>query len=82
MRELAPDAIRVTALPDYQLKVLFSNGEARIFDAAPLLSRKCYAALKNVKLFMQAAIVNGCITWPNDLDIDPDWLYEDSVRIA
>ena len=38
--------------------------------------------VKNVKLFMQAEIVNGCITWPNDLDIDPDWLYEDSVLNA
>ena len=46
MRELAPDAIRVTALPDYQLKILFSNGETRIFDAVPLLRRKCYAALR------------------------------------
>ena len=82
MRELAPDALSVTALPDYRLRVTFSNGEVRVFDVSPLLSRKCYAPLKNEALFHKAGVAYGCVTWPGNLDIDPDWLYEDSVPVA
>lgn len=79
MRELAPDAVTVSVLPEYRLQVDFSNGETRIFDATPLLERKCYSALRSVELFNLAKVEYGCVTWPGNLDIDPDWLYEDSV---
>ena len=82
MRELAPDAVSVSILPEYHLQVCFSNGETRIFDATPLLSRKCYAALRSIDLFKMAMVEYGCVTWPGNLDIDPDWLYEDSVAFA
>ena len=82
MRELPPDAVTVTALPGYRLRIEFSNGEIRIFDVSPLLERKCYTALKKVELFNRARIEYGCVSWPGNIDIDPDWLYEDSVLIA
>ena len=82
MRELAPDAVAVTVMPEYCLRVTFSNGEERSFDVAPLLERKCYAALRNIELFNRARVEYGCITWPGNIDIDPEWLYEDSVLIA
>lgn len=79
MVALSPDAKTVEVLPDYHLLVSFDNGEIKIFDVNPLLSRKCYQPLKNIEFFSLASIENGCITWPNNLDIDPEWLYEDSV---
>ena len=79
MRVLAPDAVAVKALPDYRLLVEFANGETRIFDAAPLLERKCYAVLKSVEVFNLVRIAYGTVVWPGNLDIDPEWLYEDSV---
>lgn len=82
MRELPPDAVTVVALDGYKLRVTFDNGEVRIFDATPLLTRKCYARLINKAFFALASIQYGCVTWPDNIDIDPDWLYEDSVVIA
>ena len=82
MREMAPDATKVTVLDNYRLQITFKNGEERIFDVAPLLSRKCYSALSSKALFSLASIEYGCVTWPGNIDIDPDWIYEDSVPVS
>ena len=75
---MSPDAVSVSVLDDYTLSVCFDNGETRLFDAAPLLDRKCYANLRNKAFFGLASIQYGCVTWPGNIDIDPDWLYQDS----
>ncbi len=81
MRELPPDAVNVSVLDPYKLKVFFDNGEVRVFDAKPLLSRKCYGKLNNPRFFSMARVEYGCVTWPENIDIDPDWLYEDSYPV-
>ena len=81
MRKLPPDAVAVTVVDGNALLVTFSNGENRLFDLKPLLSRKCYARLNDKTFLSLAAIQYGCVTWPDDIDIDPDWLYEDSIAV-
>ena len=82
MRMLPPDAVDVNVLKDKTLLVIFSNGERRTFDLTPLLERKCYARLNDPAFLASVNVQNGCVTWPDDIDIDPDWLYEDSVPMA
>ena len=71
----------VVPLEPRVLRVRFANGELRDFDAGPLLERKCYAPLKSDVLFRSARVSLGVVQWPNGLDIDPEWLYEDSVPV-
>ena len=78
-KELSPDAVSVSVLDNFVLRVRFSNGEQRDFDFKPLLDRKCYYALKDEALFATARVEYGVISWANGLDIDPEWLYEDSI---
>ena len=80
-RELSPDAASVTVLPDHLLRVRFINGELRDFDMKPLLARKCYFPLNNDILFQTASVAFGTVQWANGLDLDPEWLYEDSVPV-
>ena len=80
-RELSPDAASVTILPDHLLRVRFINGELRDFDMKPLLARKCYLPLNNDILFQTASVAFGTVQWANGLDLDPEWLYEDSVPV-
>ena len=82
VRTLPPDAVAVTVIGGDALLVAFSNGENRLFDLKPLLSRKCYAKLNDKTFLSLATIQYGCVTWPDDIDIDPDWLYEDSVAVS
>jgi len=80
-RELSPDAASVTVLPDHVLRVRFVNGELRDFDMKPLLVRKCYQSLHNDILFQTASVAFGTVQWANGLDLDPEWLYGDSVPV-
>ncbi|MGX8705081.1 MAG: DUF2442 domain-containing protein [bacterium] len=80
-RDLAPDAVSVTPLSPRVLRVRFANGELRDFDMVPLMERKCYQPLKSDTLFFAARVAYGTVQWPNGLDIDPEWLYEDSVPV-
>ena len=79
MRALSPDAVDVSIGDDHCLHVVFSNGEKRVFDLEPLLDRKCYARLRDKSFLAKVFIQNGCVTWPDEIDIDPEWLYEDSI---
>lgn len=81
LRELSPDAVGVSVLPDRVLRVRFANGELRDFDMKPLLARKCYRPLENDILFQTAGVAFGTVQWANGLDIDPEWLYTDSVPV-
>ena len=80
-RDLSPDAASVTVLPGHVLRVRFVNGELRDFDMKPLLSRRCYRSLQSDILFQTANVTFGTVQWSNGLDIDPEWLYEDSVPV-
>ena len=81
-RELSPDAVSVTPMENRILRVRFANGELRDFDVKPLLSRKCYLPLEGDVLFQTAHVSFGVVEWANGLDIDPEWLYEDSVPVT
>ncbi len=78
---LPPGAVSVNVTGDSTILVTFSNGEVRLFDLKPLLSRKCYAGLNDQAFLSLAFIQYGCVAWPDNIDIDPDWLYEDSVAV-
>ena len=81
MKGLSPDAASVTALDDFILRVRFVNGELRDFDMKPLLARKCYSALSSEALFKTARVEYGVVSWANGVDLDPEWLYEDSAPV-
>ncbi|HIV30513.1 MAG TPA: DUF2442 domain-containing protein [Candidatus Pullichristensenella excrementipullorum] len=80
-RDVAPDAVRVEVRDGHILRVRFANGELRDLDVRPLLARKCYDALRNAALFATARVEYGVVTWADGSDLDPEWLYEDSVPV-
>ena len=75
-------AVRVEVRDGHILRVRFANGELRDLDVRPLLARKCYDALRNAALFATARVEYGVVTWADGSDLDPEWLYEDSVPVA
>ena len=69
----------VEALPDFKLKLLFSNGERRIYDARGLFQYELFAPLQNAALFMQAHSDGCAVAWNDEIDIAPEALYRDSI---
>jgi hypothetical protein len=69
----------VVPVEGYRLLLTFTNGERRIFDAGPLLSKNVFAPLKNKRFFELAKVGFGAVTWPGDIDYCPDAMYAESV---
>ena len=80
-----PTAVQVKALDDYKLLITFENKEVRIFDLKPMLQGmqgKWFGELLDMDYFRKVRIGGGSVEWPDEQDICPDCLYEDSVQIG
>ena len=69
---------KVKPLPDYKLELTFENKEVRIFDLKPYLDTGLFKALKDEQLFKRVKVSYDTIGWPNEVDMDPEVLYEKS----
>jgi len=62
-------------LQDFKLKVVFANGENRLFDVTPFLDKGVFKQLRDVQYFRKVRVAFGAITWPNEQDFSKDTLY-------
>lgn len=70
-----PRIVAVTAHDDYALLLTFTNGEIRHFDMTPYLGCPAFEPLRQVAFFKLARASHGTVTWPGEIDFDPDTLY-------
>jgi uncharacterized protein DUF2442 len=73
-----PRITKALPLADHWLRLWFSDGAVVEVDVAPLLEGPVFAQIRSdADLFEQVAVDRelGTITWPGDLDLDPDVLY-------
>jgi hypothetical protein len=75
-----PRVTEVTTLEGYRLRLVFSNGERRIFDASPYLVYPAFRKLTNAGFFAMARPEHGTVVWPDNIDFCPDSLYVESVK--
>jgi len=70
----------VTVLPDYQLRVRFLDDIEGWIDMSRLIfsdEAGVFALLRDQALFTQAHIELGVVTWPGEIDLAPDAMYEE-----
>ena len=72
------DVITVEARSDGTLVLLFENQARRVFDMKPYLSRPPFVKLREPELFMKASVALGTVVWPDNIDIAPETLWEES----
>lgn len=75
------DIISVTPSQDFQLLLVFANGEKRRFDMSPLLAMKPWNRIAALAIFARAGVAYGTVVWPGGIDVAPETLYLDSVRL-
>lgn len=76
-----PAVKTVKPLAGYRLLLEFSNGEEKIFDITPYLNTGKFTELRDVSLFNTVSVKFDSIEWANQLDIDPEFLYANSINI-
>ena len=72
----------VKPIDNYKLILTFENNEVKIFDMIPYLDKGIFQELKDENLFKAVKVSFDSIEWPNEADIDPETLYEDSISFS
>ena len=71
--------VAVRALPGFQLDVEFADGTRGRFDYSELIHRDdagIFIPLRDVSFFNRVGVVDGAVTWPGELDLAPDAMYD------
>ena len=79
---MSPKVIEVETLENYQLRLIFSNGELRRFDVTPYLDKGIFTELQNIEYFQQVQLSFCSIQWPHEQDFSPDTLYLTSQDVT
>jgi Protein of unknown function (DUF2442) len=79
VQPLAPWRVaEVEALPGFRLRVRFNDGTEGAVEMAEFIESAgagVFTALRDEKLFRQARVVLGVVTWPGELDLAPDAMH-------
>ncbi|ALO46429.1 DUF2442 domain-containing protein [Pseudohongiella spirulinae] len=75
-----PAVTKVKVIEDHKLRVSFENGEQGELDMTPYLDFGVFSRLKNPQIFNQVTISFKTIEWPCGVDLDPEFVYEKTVK--
>lgn len=76
---MIPKLIAATPLSNYIVKLYYDNNEVKMFELTPFLHLPIYKNLKDEALFKKITINYNTIQWANNIDIDPESLYNLSI---
>jgi hypothetical protein len=70
---------KVNPLPNYTLAVEFKDGTKGLVNMTALIQSSkagVFSHLKNLTLFNQVHLEYGVATWPGEIDLAPDAMYD------
>lgn len=77
---LPPRIKEVEVLENYELLLIYENGERRIYDMKPNLQYEAFYRLKDYKMFEKVHAAGETIEWETGEDVSPESLYLNSVK--
>ncbi|MDO4436976.1 MAG: DUF2442 domain-containing protein [Coriobacteriaceae bacterium] len=75
------NVVSAVAREDYTLDLTFEDGKRGRFDMTPYLERRPWAPIRPLPRFLMASAIDGTVTWPGNIDMAPEILYENSLTI-
>lgn len=70
-----PKAASVHLLDNYQIEVVYSNGDIARQDFLELIDKEPFKKLKNKEFFQQVQLIGNQICWPEELDFCADAIW-------
>ncbi len=74
-----PRVKSVTYKSPYRLTIVFENGEHKEFDFSSYLHFPVYISLMDESVCRNVKVIAGTVAWSDEIDFDPDRLYEESI---
>jgi hypothetical protein len=73
--------VSVKPLSNNRINISFSDGTVGVVDVSDIVGRGVFAALSDPAEFAKVYVnpESRTVTWPGELDLCPDSLYEDIV---
>jgi hypothetical protein len=75
----------VSHLPGFRLAVRFNDGTEGTVAMSGLIHSPAagvFEALRDESIFAKVSLLYGAVTWPGEIDIAPDAMYEEICRIG
>ena len=72
----APDVTDVKVIGHLKLQVQFADGLMGTVRFEPSHLSGVFEALRDPAFFQQVAVSHGAVTWPGELDMAPDAMYD------
>lgn len=66
-------------LEEYKILLTFDDNKKKIVDFKEALddfNGEVFQPLKDIKYFKKFKVALDTVTWPNEADVSPDYLYE------
>ena len=63
----------------YCLRLYFNNGEVRIADLETSLVGEVFLPLRDIEVFKRFTVKYATVTWENEADLAPEYLYDISI---
>ena len=83
LRSEKPEWVVLEVIPreDYSLLLKFADGSKKRVDMRPVIAKgKVFAPLNDLSLFMLARKEGSSVAWTDQIDIAPEYLYENGVE--
>ena len=70
------DIKKMTYIGEYQLELIFDDGESGIVDLSAYSKRGgVFSRFSDLDYFRQVYVDSGVLCWPGDVDIAPETIY-------
>lgn len=76
-----PSLVKAIAKENFEIELIYENGEKRLYDFKPNLEHPFYQELKDKELFSKMIVAQGELNWESGQDFCPNTLYEKSFVI-
>ena len=81
MKELH-QVVSARAIDDKRVRVVFENGAEGTFDCSSYMTDPYWRRLAEPAFFRLVRAECGTLVWPGDIDLDPEEIWEDSIKDA